>query len=302
MEEINENDELADISVNEYGEVLPEKNDKIALIDADTLVYTACLAAENKVELMPKNFYGDEEWLELLSNPTYDEGEHAIWESDIEDVRQFFLDKLKKILDLTGCQKYELHFTGGGKESFRYKLYPEYKANRKYIRRPMHLVAMKEWCCEHHNGTIHDLVEADDVVVYLKRNNPEKYILCCVDKDVYNAVEGQHFNYYESGKYNINMKWVNTTAHDAYLWPFKQAIVGDTSDNIIGIKGLGPARVEKLMETWDNIPIDFVKTFIDKGRTEEEAMLNLKLVTCGDEQIMKEYFDGKERRENPAKA
>lgn len=281
-------DEMKNINLDSYGNVLPDKNDKIALIDADTLVYTACLRAEQEIMLNPKESYTDEEWSEIMNNPTYDEGANSIWESNLDDVIKFAEEKLKKIMDLTGCQKYELHFSYG-KENFRYKLYPEYKLNRKYIRRPCLLNEAKEHYISK-GGFKHTFIEADDAVVWLKRNYPEKYILCCVDKDVYNAVPGEHFNYYESGTFNKDMHWVSTSEKEAEMWPYKQAIIGDKSDNIIGLKGIGLAKVKNYIKEDGDYRQQLLDAYKAFGRTEQEALLNLALVTCGDNKIMKDYF------------
>lgn len=280
--------EMTDINLDGFGNVLPPKNDKIALIDADTLVYTACLKAEQEIILNPKETYTDEEWSEIMNNPTYDEGGNSIWESNLDDIIKFATEKLNKILDLTGCQKYELHFSYG-KENFRYKLYPEYKLNRKYIRRPCLLNEAKDFFVKN-GGHKHTFIEADDAVVWLKRNYPEKYILCCVDKDVYNAVSGQHFNYYESGLFDKDMHWVSTTEKEAEMWPYKQAIIGDKSDNIIGLKGVGPAKVKNYIKEDGDYRQQLIDAYESFGRTEQEALLNLALVTCGDNKIMKDYF------------
>ena len=289
MEDFEETSEVVDININSYGELLPEKNDKIALIDADTLVYTACLNAEEKVDLMPKEWYSMDEWEEILLNPTYDEGEHAIYTSDLNLCIEYAKQKLQKILDLTGCQSYELHFTGGKRNSFRYQFYKDYKANRT-TRTPLFLRETKQYFADFKDNWIHDYVEADDVVVYLKNKYPDKYILCCVDKDVYNAVEGTHFNYYESMRFNKNMSFVTTSSEHAKMWPYKQAIMGDKSDNIIGINGIGPKKVEKYIDSVDDLEERLIQCFIENGRTKEDALLNLLLVTCGDPKIVEPYL------------
>ena len=46
--------EFVEIDLDSYGVVVPPKNDKIALIDADTLAYTACLASEEAVDCLEK--------------------------------------------------------------------------------------------------------------------------------------------------------------------------------------------------------------------------------------------------------
>ena len=47
--------------------------DKIALIDADTIIFSACVSTEIVEELLPKSFYSDVEWMEIESNPYYNE-------------------------------------------------------------------------------------------------------------------------------------------------------------------------------------------------------------------------------------
>ena len=287
IDEIIDEGDFKDINVGAYGEVLPPKNDKIALIDADTLVYTAALAAESKCALLDKDSYSPEEWVDIISNPSFDEGEHCIYESDLDMIVKLAKEKLQKILDRTGCEKYQLHFTMG-KSSFRYQLYSEYKMNRRYAHRPVYLVEAKQWFIDNDKGYGHEDIEADDAVVWLKKHNLDKYILCCVDKDVYNAVEGIHFNYYESGKYGKDMHWVTTEAESARMWPYMQAIIGDKSDNIIGLHGIGPAKVKKLIKPEGDLKEQLIQAFVGAGRTEEDALLNLALVTCGDDEIMKD--------------
>ena len=286
--DFQETNEVVNINLNEFGELLPAKNDKIALIDADTLIYTACLNAEQKVDLMAKEWYSLDDWTKILMNPTYDEGEHCIYESNLDVCIANAKSKLQKIMDLTGCLEYQLHFTGGKRNSFRYHLYPLYKANRT-VRKPLFLPEVKKYFTDYKNAWEHDYVEADDVVVYLKRKYSDRFILCCVDKDVYNAVAGTHFNYYESVKFNKNMSWVTITEDHAKMWPYKQAIIGDKSDNIIGINGIGIKKVDKYIKGED-LEKELITCFTDNGKTTEDALLNLKLVTCGDPKIVEPYI------------
>ena len=208
FENINSSDEVADISVDTFGGVIAPKNDKIALIDADTIAYTACLSTEVEVEAMPRDFYTEEEWNVL----NVKDGVH--YEIDLNLALEKAEDKIQRILDRTGCQSFELHFTGG-RDNFRYEVYPGYKAKRVDLRTPAGLNDLKVMLCEKYNGVIHTKWEADDAVVFYKNKEYDKYTLCAVDKDVYNSVPGTHFNYYESGHYNIDMKWIDVSIDTA---------------------------------------------------------------------------------------
>lgn len=270
--------EIVDIDVGFGGKVLPPKNDKIALIDADTIAFTACLNAEEELEVLAESFYTPEEWLELQEN--YDPITDAYYESDPEMRIARADEKIQKILEQTGCQEMELHFTGG-RDNFRYQMHAEYKANRKGMRTPTGLVDLKNVLVEKYGGIIHTKWEADDAVVYHKRENPDKYILVAMDKDVIYSVPGKHFNYYESGHYNIDMKWVTTTKETARMWPYMQCILGDTSDNIQGVKGIGPKKALKFIaddmtpeQLWEGV----VKAWESKGLEEVDAMITMNLV------------------------
>jgi len=131
------------------------------------------------------------------------------------------------------------------------------------------------------DGAIHEKIEADDAVVMLKRTQPKKYVLCCVDKDVYLSVPGVHWNYYRSAQYNIEMKWVETDVKDAYQFPYKQTLMGDSTDNIRGAPGIGKVKAGKALEGLIT-PCDMWKAvcalFIEKKRTVKEAISDMRLV------------------------
>ena len=62
-----------EITLDIDGKIMPTKHNKIALIDADTIIFSACVSTEIVEELLPKSFYSDVEWMEIESNPYYNE-------------------------------------------------------------------------------------------------------------------------------------------------------------------------------------------------------------------------------------
>lgn len=273
-------DEIVDIDIGSDGETVPEKNNKIALIDADTIAYTACLSTEVGTELLGREFYSDEEWQDIINSDGYDSKKALFYEIDATQVLQVAKDKINRILDKTGCLEAELHFSGGSK-NFRYDIYPEYKANRVGTRRPTGLAQLKADLLVEFKGVIHTKWEADDAVVYYMKKDPAKYILVALDKDVLNSVEGRVFNYYESALYNKKMKWMDIDRHTTLTWRYLQTITGDKTDNIVGVKGLGPVKASKILEgcfshreLWQAV----CRAYESKGRTKDEALLNLNLV------------------------
>jgi DNA polymerase-1 len=243
----------------------PDTKDKILLIDADTIVYATCSGCE----------YGDDE---------------AGYEINIEEAFEVANTKINNYVEITGCKDFELHFTSG--KNFRYTLTPNYKSNRKDTRYPSGLRELKSLLVEHNptKAFIHSDYEADDIVCMLKREYPEKYILCSVDKDVFNGVSGIHFNYYENLKYKILMSWVETTPEEAIRWPYLQCLMGDSADGIAGVKGIGPKKAEAILGSTRDEKIlwrNTLKAYLDNKQTEKEAILNMRLVNM--HQVTKEH-------------
>lgn len=269
---------IEDLGFDEGMEDIPELT-QIALVDADTLVYAVCSVCEYSEELLPREMYLEEEYEQLLIHPNYDKETHSVWKIDLDVA----LDQAKaKVIDLqmkTRTAGVELYFTSG--KNFRHTVDPMYKANRTSTRYPVGLLLLKELLLETYPGKICEGIEADDVVVYLKRTQPEKYVLCAVDKDVYKSVPGKHWNYYQSEKYGIAPKWVDILKEDAEKFPYLQTLMGDSTDNIRGCPGIGPKKAESALakvntpkEMWAVV----VKLFKSKGLTEKDAIRAMRLV------------------------
>ncbi len=252
---------------------IPTSN-KVALIDADTLVYTTCLELEEREDLLPRDYYSSKEWEEIINAPTYDKENHCLWFIDPDYLIQRCSERIDEVIYKVGTHKAEIYLSSG--RTFRHKLTDMYKRNRKNLRYPTGLESAKTEILNHYDGMICDGFEADDIVVYLKRTDPKKYILCAIDKDVLNSVPGEHFDYYHQ-----RMTWKKTDVTTAIRWPYIQCLTGDTSDNIPGIRGVGPKRAEKILEDtclpgdmWGRV----VKAYEKAGLTIKDAILNMRLV------------------------
>ncbi len=252
---------------------------KVALIDADTICYAACSALEYADDLLDWSMYSEDEIADIKSTPGYDEEEHCIWCYDEAEVMEHCVSRIAEIQHLTNTCSVELHFTEG--RNFRYTVDPMYKANRKSTRYPQGMSSIKRLLLQQYEGAINVEWEADDIVVYKKRTQPNRYVLCAVDKDVYKAVVGKHFNYYRSAKYGIDMKWIETEAKDAYQFPYLQTLMGDSTDNIRGCPGIGPKKAAKALEgliTPCDMWKEVVKLFKTKKLTVKDAIRDMRLV------------------------
>lgn len=124
---------------------------------------------------------------------------------------------------------------------FRYNVDPEYKARRKdsKLSRPIIFPALLEHLIQKWKFTYLQELEADDLVAYYSYNTERKTIICSPDKDVLYQCVGMHYNYRTT-------EFVHTSPAAANWFLWKQVLMGDSTDNIPGLKGVG----EKTANNW----------------------------------------------------
>lgn len=284
------------MELDDRGDKKEDKHDKKIIVDADTIVFAACSVCQYEVQVMGPNFMSEQEMKEARQQPYWDEKEMTYMSIDPQDALRHANDKLELILDKIGGKPENtiLHFTGG-KDSFRYSLLEEafpddiemhYKYKRTKKKSPVGLQIVKELMCAHknNNGTIWYDFEADDVAVYDKMRYGDEAILVAVDKDVWKNTPGKHFNYYESELHDIEMKWVEVSEEEANFNQYLQAITGDKSDNIPGLKGIGPKKALNFIdvgmnkeELWDGVVAAYTR-HCTYGDPLDMAILNMQLV------------------------
>ena len=140
--------------------------------------------------------------------------------------------------------------------NFRKDLYPDYKKNRKELDAEMK-TALKyghEYMIEKYNAVMSDGMEADDLVsiwAYEAREAEQDYIIVGIDKDL-RQIPGNHYNFKKEEHDFVD----DNTAH---LNLMLQCLTGDSTDNIPGIKGIGPKKAATILNgvpmarRWDRI-------------------------------------------------
>jgi DNA polymerase-1 len=153
--------------------------------------------------------------------------------------------------------------------NFRYKIYPEYKANRKSGSRSELFYRLRKWVIKKY-GYVKD-VEADDVVAYYVRE--KGWIGASFDKDLLRGVPGVWFDTYHARR-NLN----TTSEGEARNFNLIQNLSGDPTDNIKGIPGVAEKTAIKLLDKhgWDWGGV--VAAYKEKGLTIEDAILNRRLI------------------------
>src|SRR4051795_8599027 len=183
----------------------------------------------------------------------------------------------------------------GGKPAFRMELYPEYKAQRSAM--PEELRVQLD-----HLDQILDAMnipairaegfEADDVLATLSRRIPEDVQLKIVtgDQDAMQLVDGKVKVLRTTRGVSETKEYGREEVIEEYgvtpeQIPDYKALVGDPSDNIPGVKGIGPkgaanlleefGTVDNLYESLENVKAKGTRKKLEEGR--ENAFLSLQL-------------------------
>lgn len=245
------------------------------LIDADPLVYRVGFSLEKRVYYVtyrnvdpaspdyPNNdaeyvakFWSAKNrdaWLELM-NIHPDEYAVELVSVPIKDkaivygrVKQSIADIIKEC----GLYLYESDEIIGevklflsGSKNFRNELatITKYKGSRDKSVRPFHYENIRGYLCGAYGATISDGIEADDAVSIAQWNGEGKTIIATIDKDLLN-VPGKHYNYHHKMAQTVTRK-------QAKLRFYHQLLTGDRTDDIPGLKGVGPVAANKLLPGW----------------------------------------------------
>lgn len=159
----------------------------------------------------------------------------TLQEDDAEDFAYARTEDLvDQILVNTEATEYRLFLTG--KDNFRYRIYPEYKAHRPK-EKPFWLESIRSYLRATFNAEVVDGQEADDA---LGINQTDDTVICSIDKDLL-MIPGKHYNF-------VKDEFITVTKEDGIKHFYMQCLQGDRSDNIKGIPGIGVKKAEKLLE------------------------------------------------------
>lgn len=159
---------------------------------------------------------------------------------------------LDNCLTETKSDEFEIFLTGP--TNFRYQVYPEYKATRVDKYRPKHLNACKDYLRVIYDAVTSDNCEADDLMA-IAQTAQRDTIICSLDKDML-QVPGWHYSWAIEGgpkdkRWFKEAKLQEISPIEGLRKFYYQMIVGDSSDNIKGVEGMGPAAANKLLAGLD---------------------------------------------------
>jgi hypothetical protein len=166
---------------------------------------------------------------------------------------------LKNVLDEVNASGYQVYLTAADRSNFRYERAKtqEYKGNRKNAPKPKFYKEIREYLVNHWGAQVIYNQEADDA---LGINQDQHTIVCSIDKDL-NMIPGWHYNFVKKEKYFIDdddplnftteVKSKRTTYkmdRGGIKWFYAQMLLGDTGDNIPGVRGYGPVKVYETLK------------------------------------------------------
>src|SRR6056297_2737939 len=182
---------------------------------------------------------------------------------------------VKSMLEEVGATRAELYISGNSDLNFRKQLYSQYKANRT-APKPVHFDAIRQVLLKQLGAKAVEGIEPDDKVCMRAWDcieNGYNFVVISEDKDLL-QIPGKHYT--PSTK---KMFEVGNVEADKYF--YTQLLVGDTSDNIPGVPGIGKATAGKLLVscTKESEMYEVCKeTWLNKGRTIDDMHLSAKLL------------------------
>ena len=133
----------------------------------------------------------------------------------------------------------EFRFYLGGDKNFRKIIYPDYKANRADRERPLYLESARQYLVRKWGAIIlTEPYEVDDRVAIESTENPDA-IIVSLDKDL-KQLAATHYNF-KTDIFEV------VTEQMAAINFYTQMLVGDVSDNLAGIRGLGPVKAGRIL-------------------------------------------------------
>ena len=213
------------------------------LIDADFIVYKCCAACETEI----------------------DYGEDVIFvTSNFSDAYKAVTNEIQKI----SSKFYNLHepiLFFSDSVNFRKKISPDYKGHRNR-KKPCGYKRVISNLKIQYNVIIMKELEADDAMGIHATAHPGN-IIVSPDKDM-RQIPGKLYNLDDT---------VEITAEEGAKWHMIQTLAGDQTDGYSGVPGIGVKRAETLFNkqgySWSTV----VKAFVDKGLTEDDALMNARL-------------------------
>lgn len=239
------------------GDLQELKKPIVAVVDGDIIAYRCSATADGRVYKVVRNDNG-----EVVTQFSYKKDADDYIRENSTDMKRYSakleyipepvenaLSNVKKLMDSMkkdlGAASMETYLTP--EILFRSEYMSDYKANRIGMRKPTHLKACKEFLEKNYGAELVNGYEADDLIairsVAMMDSGEYTPVICSLDKDL-DMIAGYHYNWTKKFIYFV-------TPEEGTLNFYKQILIGDKTDNIPGLYGVGPKTAEKILEECD---------------------------------------------------
>jgi hypothetical protein len=211
------------------------------LVDGDGLIYRCGFAVE-KTKYLVDCRDGTYSYFDTYKEAKAFEpdGEVDIWSrKDLEPVENALSLVKGAIAALPECEGMEI-WLSPSVGNFRDSLatYAKYKGSRDFVKRPTYHKEITAYLVE--RGAEFTVgQEADDALGIRAGAVPEPCIVS-FDKDL-DQIPGMHYNWVTKEQYAVSPR-------EGQMNFYRQALAGDTTDNVPGCEGVGPATAARLLE------------------------------------------------------
>ena len=155
----------------------------------------------------------------------------------VDQVMRFILNKTRTTSEF---DDYSLYLTGSN--NFRHEIavtYP-YKGNRSDKPKPKYLPHARWYLKDNYGAVIIEGQEADDAIAIEATVEGPSSIVVSIDKDML-QIPCFHYNQNKD-------QWWSVSEFEGLEFFYEQILTGDTADNIVGLKGIGPVKAKKILK------------------------------------------------------
>ena len=203
---------------------------------------------------------------------------YAVESNAEKTCKSVFFSSFLNILENSKCT-HLVFAMDSKKETFRKQLYPQYKANREKTPEELHkqIDEIKDILKEFNIQQIErNGLEADDIIAGLSRTiKADEINIASADKDLLQLVDDEKkifvlrpsvFTTSSYEKYNSDTVFEKYGINANYMATYL-SLIGDDSDNVPGVKGIGKKSAEKLVNAYGDL-----KSIYDNVESEKDAI------------------------------
>ena len=167
------------------------------------------------------------------------------------------------------AETYQGYLTGSGNFRNDIARTAPYKGNRT-APKPKHLQFIRDYLVSAWDFKISEGEEADDSIAIAHTESNYTTVIASIDKD-FLQLPGKHWNFVKKEMTEVNEA-------EALLNFYRQVLTGDRVDNIIGLKGIGPVKADKILSERDSAAEMYTACVEAYNGEEERVIENCRLL------------------------